>query len=227
LTSSFTTGSSGSSALLRNAKEREEPVVLALGDRVVLVGVALGAADRQPEPDGAGRRRPVGHGVEAELQRVDPPLLVEHRVAVEPGGDLLRRGGVRQQVPGELLDGEPVERHVGVERVDHPVAVRPDGARPVLLVAVGVGVPGQVEPPPRPPLAVVRRGEEPVHHLLVGVRRLVREEGIHLRRRRRQADQVEVHPPDERVPVRLGRWLQPLLLQPGEDERVDRVATEY
>ena len=35
--------------------------------------------------------------------------------------------GVGQQVAGELLEREPVERHVGVERVDDVVAVRPDG----------------------------------------------------------------------------------------------------
>ena len=87
-----------------------------------------------------------------------------------------------QQVAGELLDGELVERHVGVERLDHPVAVRPDRPRAVLLVAVGVGVAGQVEPAPGPALAVVRRGEQPVDQLLVGVRRRVVDERVDLRR---------------------------------------------
>jgi hypothetical protein len=49
--------------------------------------VALGALDRQPEPDGARRRHAVDDRGEAELLDVDPTLLVRHRVPVEPGGD--------------------------------------------------------------------------------------------------------------------------------------------
>ena len=75
--------------------------------------------------------------------------------------------------PASLLDGELVERHVPVEGVDDPVAVGPDGAAVVLLVAVGVGVAGQVEPGPGLVFAVVRRGQQPVDRLLVGVGRPV------------------------------------------------------
>ena len=47
---------SGSSALFR---KRHELVILAVRDRVVLVRVALGAADRQAEPGGAGGGHPI------------------------------------------------------------------------------------------------------------------------------------------------------------------------
>ena len=67
----------------------------------------------------------INHGVEAVLQRIDAAFLVDHRVAVESGGDDLIGGGVGKEVPGELLDGELIERHVGVERIDHPIAPRP------------------------------------------------------------------------------------------------------
>ena len=67
-----------------------------------------------------------------------------------------------QQVAGDLLDDELVVGQVAVEGVDDPVAVEPDLARLVLLVAVGVGVAGRVEPEPAPALAVVGRGEQPV-----------------------------------------------------------------
>ena len=54
--------------------------------------------------------------------------------------------------------------------------------RLVLLVAVRVGVAREVEPRPRPALAVVRRGEQAVDELLVGVRARVGQERVDLRR---------------------------------------------
>ena len=81
---------------------------------------------------------------------------------------------------------------------DDVVAVAPGvGPDLVELVAVGVGVAGEVEPVPAPALAVVRRREQPVDHLLVGVGRLVVEERVDLLRRRRQAGQVEGDAADE------------------------------
>jgi hypothetical protein len=49
-------------------------------------------------------------------------------------------------------------------------------------------------------------------------------EGVGLFRRRRQAGQVERQPPRQGDPVGLRRGLQALLLQPGEDEGVNRIA---
>ena len=67
-----------------------------------------------------------------------------------------------QQVAGDLLDDEPVVGQVAVEGVDDPVAIEPDVPRLVLLEAVGVGVPGRVEPVPAPALAVVRARQQAV-----------------------------------------------------------------
>ena len=127
-------------------QEGEHPVVLFLRERVVLVVVALGALDRQAEDALADGVHPVEHRLHAELLGVDAALLVDHRVAEEAGGDDLVLRRVRQQVAGDLLDDELVVRQVAVERVDDPVAVEPDLPRLVLLVAVGVGVAGRVEP---------------------------------------------------------------------------------
>ena len=67
-----------------------------------------------------------------------------------------RRAG-EEHVAGELLLDEPVVRLVGVERADDVVAVRPGvGPRLVLVVAVRLAVVDDVEPVPRPALAVVR-----------------------------------------------------------------------
>ena len=76
--------------------------------------------------------------------------------------------GVGQQVARELLRGEAVERQVPVEGVDHVVAVAPDRARVVAVVAHAVGVAHEVEPEERHALAEAGRGEEPVHLPLVG-----------------------------------------------------------
>src|ERR1041385_5530901 len=40
-----------------------------------------------------------------------------------------------------------------------------------------------------------------------------------------QAEQIKREPADKRVTVRFGRWLDFLLLQPGEDEGVNRVSS--
>ena len=137
-----------------------------------------------------------------------------------PGGDeaerldAVGRAG-EEHVAGDLLLHEPGVGLVVVERADDVVAVGP-GVRPrlVLVVAVRVAVVDDVEPVPRPALAVVRRREQPVDQLLVGVGVAVRDERVDLLRRRRQADQVEVQPADQRAAIRLRRRRQSPLLKP-------------
>ena len=49
--------------------------------------------------------------------------------------------------------------------VDDPIAIHPHVARLVLLVAIGVGIAGRIEPDPAPSLAVVGRREQPFDFL--------------------------------------------------------------
>src|SRR5690242_14771903 len=100
--------------------------------------------------------------MKTKLERINAALFVEHRVAMEPGGDALLRRRAGQQITGELLDRELIERHVRIDRVDHPIAVRPDRTIAVLLVAIRVGVAREVEPLARPTLAILRRGKKAV-----------------------------------------------------------------
>ena len=58
-----------------------------------------------------------------------PPSALVAMIAVETRRDLLVERRVRQQVARDLLDRELIERHVAVERVDHPVAPRPHRPR--------------------------------------------------------------------------------------------------
>jgi hypothetical protein len=137
-------------------EERHEAVVVALRERIVLVVVALCAGEGSAQPDRGRRVHAIDERLPARFLDVDAAFLVEERVAVEAAGDELVRRGVGQHVAGDLLDGEPVERQVRIERADHPVAIFPHRPQSVLFVAVAVGVSGEVEPDARPALAVVR-----------------------------------------------------------------------
>src|SRR5205823_912324 len=96
-----------------------------------------------------GRVGPVLDGAGAELLLVRGGGAVPEGVAVEARRHLLRGGCAGQQVARELLDGELVERHVAVDRVDDPVAPAPRvAADAVILVAVALGEAGEVEPVP-------------------------------------------------------------------------------
>ena len=98
-----------------------------------------------------------------------PPSLLVSVLRWKAVATSLVLGRVRQQVAGELLDRELVERLVGVERPDDVVAVGPDRARRVVGVAGRVGVAGQVEPHPAPVLAVGGLGEQAIDEPFVGV----------------------------------------------------------
>ena len=137
---------------------RRELIVFALRERIEFVIVAAAAVEGQPHPDGAGRLDAVLHVIDARLLGDAAAFAIDHVVAMKAGGDELRRRRIRQQVAGELLDRELIERHVLVERVDRPVAPIPHRARRIALVAVGVRVARRVEPFPDHPLAIPRRG---------------------------------------------------------------------
>ena len=129
-------------------EERGELVELALAERVVLVVVADRAAHAHAEPGLAEGLGAVA-GVEDLVLLVDEPALVGGDVAAkEARGHPLLQGRVREEVAGQLLDGELVEGHVGVEGADDPVAVRPDVPVVVEVNAVGVRVARDVEPLP-------------------------------------------------------------------------------
>jgi len=123
-----------------------ELIELALCEGVVLVVVALGASQRRAEKHGSRG----GHAVDDVLGQilfgVGAPLEVDHDVAMKTAGDFLIERGPGQQVAGDLLDSELVEGQVAVQRADDPFAVAPHVAMVVDVVAVGVGIAGQIEP---------------------------------------------------------------------------------
>ena len=98
----------------------------------------------------------------------------------------------RQQIAGDLLADELIVRLVGVEGGDDVVAIAPGLGIGEVGLAARLGEAGHVEPVPPPALAEAGRGEQPVDDRGEGVGRAVREEGVDLLGRGREADQVEV-----------------------------------
>ena len=184
-------------------EERRQRVELSGADGVELVVVAGRAADGQPQEHAADRL--------GAVLRVDRLVFLDQHaafvgrdvVALEAGGDQLVEGRVFQQVAGDLVDRELVERLVPVERLDDPVPVGVHLPVVVVVDAVGVPVAGGVEPVAGAVLAPVGRVEEPVHEPLVGALVCVVEEGGERARIGRQAGQVEGGATSQGSPVGL------------------------
>jgi len=91
-------------------------------DGVVLVVMALCAGHGQSEPGG-------GSGIDA-VEKNDEALFfcncttftVEQVIAVKAAGNFLVGGCIREEVTGELPDGELIEREVFVECTNDPVS---------------------------------------------------------------------------------------------------------
>ena len=209
--------------LHRVVEEGEHLVVLALCERVELVVVTLRAGEGDAEKHRRRGVHAVHHRLDAELLRVNAAFLIDLRVAMKARGDLLLQRRVRQQIARELPDGELVEAQVAVERINDPIAVFPNLPRRVNAVAVRVGVTRGVEPPTAPALPVIRRRQQPVHPSLVGVGTRVAQKLVQFRRCRRQTEQVQTQPPNQRDAVRFRRWRDAVLLQPSENKRVDGI----
>jgi hypothetical protein len=88
---------------------------------------------------------------------------------------------------------------------------------------MGVGVASHVEPGAGPALTEVRRSEEAVNDLLVGLRAGVGEEVVDFLWRGREAGEVEAETSDENVARGFGGGLKLLFLEAGENECVDGI----
>ena len=163
-------------------EDRDQAVIVAVRDRVELVGVAAGTLQRQPHHGRAQDVDLVGDHLEPvgeEAGDVRPGRVGGHaqeagrdQVVVDLRRDLRRVLVVGQFVAGDLFEEEPVVRLVGVERPDDVVAIAL-GVRPgqvLLALPLRVGIAGQVEPVPSPALAISGRREQAVDHRLVRVR---------------------------------------------------------
>ena len=208
--------------VLRLVEVRQEAEVLAVRERVVRMPVALHALEGDAEERLPGRRDAVEHRGHAELLVVGAAFGVRQRVAVERGREAVGVDRVRHHVARKQPHRELVVRHVGVERVDHPVAPRPDVAAIVLLVALRVGVAPEVHPHAREAFAIRGAREQCVDEPLVRIGPRVGEKRLAQRLVGRQPREVERHAPRERRAVGLGRRRKPSGLEPREHEAVER-----
>ena len=213
-------------AIAEFVEEGEKLIILFDRDGVVFVIVALGAGHRKAEKDFTGGLDPVGGVVRKILLGDSAAFVGDHVVAVESGRDLLRLGRIGEEIPGDLLDGEPVEGLIRVVGLDDPVAPEPHVAPAVDGVTVRVGVAGLIEPGEGHALSVVRRGQEPGDGLLPGVfstSSVFGDKIGDLFHRRRQAGEVEMESPDQSSRIGFGRGTHPFLFETGENEAIDLI----
>ncbi len=218
------------------------PEIVFLADGIELVVVAAGAGQGQTHEGRSRHVDPIGQTFVAELGGVQGGLADGGSKPVEAGADAGFQvshlcgpngvaGVVEVQVVGPQLVGrdlfldEAVVRFVFVERLDHVVPVAPGvGIILVRLEPAAIGVAHHVEPMPGPALAIGGRLQQLVHELLERLGGLVPEEGLHLIRRGRQSDQVDVDSTDQLRPARFGSRFQALGMEPGQHEVVDGIA---
>ena len=204
-------------------QEREEAIVLFLRHRIVFVRMTLSTLNRQTEKRLANRVHTIEHGVHAELFRVDTTFFVEHRVSQEPRCDNLVLSRSRQQVSGQLLDDKLVVRKVLVQSIDHVVPVEGNLSRLVLFETIGVCIASGVEPVAAPAFAVMRRLQQSLNLLFVGIRCRIGHERINLGNGRRQAGQIQMQSTQQRDLVRFRRCSQSRTGEFCDDEPVDLI----
>ena len=144
---------------------------------------------------------------------------------VEGGRQPLVGRGPGRQIAGELLREEPVVREVLAEGPQHPVAIGPDEAFVVPLVAVAVRVAGRVEPVGGEAFGTGVAVQQPIDRRRPGRRGVVvlrGEEPVQLLRRGRQPGQIERDPPQPRPRRRRRRRREPPVRLLRRDEPVDR-----
>src|SRR5262249_26441223 len=144
------------------------------------------------------------------VQLVEPYGLAENLIFIlllgdrvpwsgdqKPGGGHYARIIRRDLIAGDLLENELIVGLVAIERVDDVIPVSPGvEAVVVVLPAVGLAEANHVQPVTAPALPVIRRGQQPVYRMLVKFPEIFR--------LRRQTDQVEAQPAQQRN--RIGAW---------------------
>ena len=152
-------------------------------------------------------------------------FVVRLRIAMKSGGDELIVAWLIEQIARELFACELIERHVAVQRANYPVAITPNRARLVISITGAVCIAREVQPLPRPVLAIRRLGQQAVDQFPVSLRGLVRDKRLHLIRRRRQSREIQTHASYERMLVRLPRGVPPAPFQLREDKAIHVIAS--
>ena len=185
--------------------------------------MAAGAADRQPQPHRAERAGAIHQVLRMELFGNTAGLGIDPVIALEASGDLLLHGRVGNQIPCQLLQRELRVGHVFIEGVHYPVAPRPHLFFGIHLVPVGVRITCRIQPVDSHAFAVARGGQQTIHLAFISFRRLVSQERIQFRSRRRKPCQIKRKPPQQPSLVRFLRRSQTLFFQTSEDKSIDGI----
>lgn len=175
-------------------------VVIASGDGIELMIVTAGATERLA-------KQTFADGVELFIDNVHAELvfilffvieIAEHEVS--GGGEctvFLLDIGNGKKVAGDLFGNEAIEREIAIVRIDDIITVAPGVIKDETAEGDGFREAGNVEPMASPAFAEVWRSEELVDEILVGLGRCVLKEGVDLRGRGGETDDVEVKAPEE------------------------------
>ena len=213
--------------IARGVEEGERAIVFVVIDRLVRMGMTLHTAHRRRLPDLPGGVHAINRRRHAKLLVIRAALGVDLGVAMKCRRDLIRQRGVRQQISGELADGELIERQILIQGADDPITIRPDGAQRVFLITHRISIARRVQPRCRPTLAETRRREQAIHDFLVSLARLVGSKGAHRFGRRRQARQIKTHAAQPLRAVSFGRGLELLGIKPRENEMIKRLTRPF
>ena len=194
--------------LLDVRKKCAHRIEVALRPRIEFVIVALSAAGRLAHPRRADRAHTIREHPHLVILRLRAAFLRREQQPVERRSHARLLVCTGHEVARNLLNGEAVESLVVVEALDHPVAIRPNVARIVRMVADRVRKAHHIEPTDRHALAVVRAREHALDELRIRIRRLVRDERRDLLRLGRKPEQIGVEPADQSAAIRLRRGLQ-------------------
>ena len=97
-----------------------------------------------------------------------------------------------QYVARNLIFQELIVGQIGIERLDHPVAISPGiVATLIAFKAVSVCIVSNVQPVPSPTFAIMIRGQHFVDKFFISLRILIFDKLLNPFRRRRQTQQVE------------------------------------
>ena len=215
---------------LHPGKHGGEPVILLLRDRIELVIVATRAIYRHRDrgPHHLGDHIIEIEGTGGTTQFLAPRLDLTDKIPRTGREEAGRDDRVRllrpERVSRDLLLQEAEVGLVGVEALDDIVAISPGMvAALVALEAMGVGIVRKIEPVPGEALPKMRRREETIDQLPIGIGSLILHEGLDRLRRRGQPMQVEGEPPNQRGPIGFGRGGKADLGAFRLDEGVDRM----
>jgi len=186
--------------------------------------MALGAVHCESKPCGGGGFHAVEKDHPALFFGNGSAFAIEQVISIEPAGDFLFGGGIREQVAGELPDGELIEGQIAVESADDPVPPDPLPRVSVLLKTVAVGVACSIEPGECHAFTVVGAGKHLIDELFPCVGGFVTDECVHLCGSWRESSEVDGESANERSAIRFGGGLDVIFFEFSEDEAVEGIA---